>query len=238
MANTDNKDFLKEFYFNNTYDRRTKAENMQNNVRLNLMPFRRYIQASIDHIGNSTAEGADVVIADKLQDTYLEPQFSLIKPQIAGSSFSVKKPENVFMLTADKEFDSQSFEVNGRQGRICTHENCCDIFNGNYFIRGESISPGKFFLYDDEDLKDEAIECQIREINYAKISDYRIDGVTDVTIEAVKEDELVFRTNADVSYLKEIEIFGEKHEVTGTNKIRKAEIKSPDRRIKMLDDSL
>ena len=239
MANTD-KDFLKEFYFNNTYDRRTKAENMQNNVYFDLMPFRKYIQASIDHIGNSTAEGADVVIADKLQDTYLEPQFSLIKPQIAGSSFSVKKPENVFMLTADKEFDSQSFEVNGRQGRICTHENCCDIFNGNYFIRGESISPGKFFLYDDEDLKDEAIECQIREINYAEISSYRIDGVTDVTIEAVKEDELVFRTNADVSYLKEIEIFGEKHEVTGINKIRKAEITSSDRRIniKMLDDSL
>ena len=241
MENRD-KDFLKEFYFNNTYSGKNlqKAKNMQNNVHFDLKPFTEYIQASIGHIGKSTSEGADVVIADKLQETYLEPQFSLIKPQIAGSSFSVKKPKNVFMITADEDFDTDSFTVYQRK-QICSFKDKIDTFEGIVFIRlensDESFEGRKFDLYDEDSHYDESIKCRICGINYADISSYRIDGVKIESAEG-KADELVFRTNTYVSSLKEIEIFGETYEVFGNNSNTKVEITSPNRRIKMLDDSL
>ena len=58
-------DPMRDFYYANTYTEDVqKARNMQNNVHFDLKPFSAYIRASIDHIGKSTAEGADVVIVD------------------------------------------------------------------------------------------------------------------------------------------------------------------------------
>ena len=214
-------DSMRGFYYANTYPEDVqKARNMQNNVHFDLKPFSAYIRASIDHIGKSTAEGADVVIVDKLLEQYLIPQFTLIKPKLSGAQFTVKRPERIYALNAEEDFDSESFEVSGRQGQVCSHSNKVDTFNGTVFVRlcelSQDISGKKFDLYDDLNHKDDSIKCTISAVDYSAVDSYRIE---EVRIESVIEtaNELTFRTADDVSKLSEITLFGENFQILKKN---------------------
>ena len=214
-------DPLRNFYYANTYPEDVqKARNMQNNVYFDLKPFSAYISASIDHIGKSTAEGADVVIVDKLLEQYLIPQFTLIKSKLSEAQFTVKKPEHIYALNAEEDFDSESFEVSGRQGQVCSHCNKVDTFNGTVFVRldelSQDISGKKFDLYDDLNHKDESIKYTISAVDYSAVGSYRIEGIK---IESVSEavNELTFRTADDISKLSEITLCSEKLQILKKN---------------------
>lgn len=216
-----NQNPLTDFYFANTYpDEERKARSMQNNVHFDLKPFEAYIRTSINHIGKSTSEGADVVNADRQEEKYLEAQFSVIKPHLSGAVFTVEKPQNLYSLTADKDFDTESFEISGRKGIICTYKDKRDIFNGTCFVKADGIVEGKFNLYDNDSHSETSTNCTISKIDYADISSYHIEGVKIESVEE-SETELKISTNSDIAKLESIEICGIKISVKSKESSKK-----------------
>ncbi|MDE7227060.1 MAG: AAA family ATPase [Treponemataceae bacterium] len=207
--NKANPDPLKDFYFHNTYPKDgIKADKMLNNVRSDLKPFSDYIRTSIDYLQKSATEGADVVIA-KTEEAYLVPQFTMIKPILPKNQFEVEKPCNVYVLSAEEDFDTESFEVIHRRDEICTFKNMLDSYGGKVFVRiskdNEQVkSNKKFDLYDKD--KDESIKCTIEPVSYNDPATYRIEGIAILSVEELG-DKLIFSTEKDVTSLKEITLF-------------------------------
>lgn len=205
-------DPIKDFYFANTYpDDDIKRNSMKNNVRHDLEPFSNYIRASIDCLQKSSTEGADVVIS-KTQEAYLVPQFTMIKPVLPKNQFEVKKTQDVYILTAEEDFDTETFELTGRKGSICTAKDKLDSYKGSVFVKlsegNEIIESGqKFDLYDDVAHKDESIKCTIQQVSYSDWNTYRIEGIEIQSVEDAG-DKLVFSTEKDISALETITLFG------------------------------
>ncbi|MBD5409542.1 MAG: AAA family ATPase [Treponema sp.] len=209
-----NSDPLKDFYFHNTYPKDgIKADKMLKNVRSDLKPFSNYMRTSIDCLQNSAAEGADVVIAEK-KEAYLVPQFTMIKLILSKNQFEVEKPHGVYVLSADEDFDTDTFEVTHRRNEICTYENKLDIYNGSVFVNiSEDVeqikSDKRFDLYDNYKNKDDSIKCTIRPVSYNDPDAYRIEGIEILSVEET-DDKLIFSTEKDITSLEEITLFNKK----------------------------
>ena len=240
---------LEDFYFANTYPNdKVKAINMKRNVSNDLKPFISYINASIDHIGRSTSEGADVrEVCNLEKELYLKPQFSIIKTKNTnwGKAFSVPKPQNIYVLTvcsSDDDSDVDSFEVFHRRETICSFKDKVDVYKGSVFLRlpednAVQVNAGKFDLYDDNAHKDESIKCEIRPLDYKNIDSYRIDGVKINRIEEEK-DWLVFYTDSDLSAISEISFIGEKVPIEKRKIETEREITGKNHRVNHLKDDL
>lgn len=210
----ENNSQIKNFYFHNTYpDNGIKANNMMNNVYHDLKPFSGYIRTSIDYLRNRATEGADVVIA-KTEEAHLVPKFTMIKPVLPKNQFEVEKPHGVYVLSADEDFDTNSFEVIHRRDEICTHKNKLDIYKGSVFVNisedDEQIKSDKRFdLYDSDKNKDDSIKCTIRPVSYNDPDAYRIEGIEILSVEET-DDKLIFSTEKDITSLEEITLFNKK----------------------------
>lgn len=205
------KDIIKWFYFYNTYPNdNKKVSNMMRNVYFDLQPFSNYIRTSIEYLRRSATEGADVVIA-KTEEAYLVPQFTVIKLVLPKNQFEVEKPRNVYVLSAEEDFDTETFEVFHKVHEICTHKDKLDRYKGDVFIKIEDNERVKndvtFVLYDGNKNKDAPIPCKIQPVSYKdKDLNYRIEGIEIVSVEE-RDDKLIFSTEKDISSLKEITLF-------------------------------
>lgn len=231
----------KDFYFANSYpgDSR-KKQAMQGNVLHDLKPFTGYIDASIDHIKKATADGADVRIVKNIQEQYLVPNFTLIKPKLTGASFVVSKPQDIYMLNSDEEFDTESFEVVRRRDIICSHSDKLCTYKGTVFVKKDLISvntDGKFDLYDNGEHHAESIKCTVSPVQYGNSSSYQISGISIESVEE-RENELVIHTNADISSLESIEILGESYPVLRKENVSKTDITGNDVTVKPVSDTL
>ncbi len=238
-------DKLSEFYFANTYpDDKDKAQNMKRNVEFDLKPFMAYLNASINQIGKSTTEGAEVkIVADNSQESVLEPQFTLIKVKSTGSVFEVDKPKDICMITVDddKDFDTESFEIFQRKATICTHDNRVDTYNGTVFVRLEgdgADSNIKYDLYDNDKYKDESIKCRIVPVDFNAFASYRFEGIDGDCIERVAEEgeKLVVQANKVMDDLESICLFGENLPVTKKDAPKKLELTAGNRSIREYGD--
>ena len=203
------KDIIKWFYFYNTYPNdNKKVSNMMRNVYFVLQPFSNYIRTSIEYLRRSAKEGADIVIA-KTEEVYLVPQFTVIKPVLPKNQFEVEKPRNVYVLSAEEDFDTETFEVLHKRHEICTHKDKLDRYKGDVFIKIEDNERVKndvtFVLYDGNKNKDVPIPCKIQPVSY-KDPNYRIEGIEIVSVEE-RDNKLIFSTEKDISSLKEITLF-------------------------------
>lgn len=209
------QDPRRDFYYKNAYpDDAVKARYMQGNTHHDLEPFRSYIRASIGHIGVATSEGADVFVADTKTTKYLVGDFTLIKPHLQASYLSVKKPKNIYALTIvsddiEGDFDVDTFEVYLRQEKVCSYKDKIDCYNGVVFVKvQQDFSGKKCNLYDNANHKDDSVKCLLKNVDFSDTGSYRFEGVSVNSVD-VREDELIIHTNADISGINCIKIFGE-----------------------------
>lgn len=237
---------LTNLYFANTYpeDMVVKAQNMQKNVKFDLKPFMAYLQASIEQIGKSTAEGAEVKkVTDDSSELVLEPQFTLIEVKSAGSVFEVDKPKDIYLITVDddKDFDTESFEILQRRGTICTHDNRVDTYNGTVFVRlegKEEPSSIGYDLYDNDKYKEESIKCRIVPVDFTDFSSYRFEGIDGDCIESVEEKggKLVVQVNKNMEDIENICLFGQNLPVIKKDAPYKLELTAGNRTIRKCED--
>lgn len=210
--NTKQNNPLQSFYFGNVYPEDShKAGSMIQNVYSDLKPFAGYIQASIECMRESSAEGADVTISEA-KETYLEPQFTLIQPILPKNKITVEKKHDVYVVMPrdDADFDTESFEILERRDAVCTHEDKIDSYKGRVFVRlSTQPDTGKIYiLYDKGACQDDPIKCNIQPVDYEDFESYRIEGIDVESVEKT-ETALVISTEQDAASIKEIKLFSE-----------------------------